>query len=41
MIRCYVKYVDVNLDTDWVKRGETIKKAQEMVNFIHYSFPHI
>ncbi len=36
------KYVDVNLDTDWVKRGETIaKKAQEMgaKTFIHYSFP--
>lgn len=36
------KYVDVNLDTDWVKRGETItKKAHEMgaKTFIHYSFP--
>ena len=36
------KYVDVNLDTDWVKRGETIaKKAQEMgaKTLIHYSFP--
>ncbi|NLX90707.1 MAG: DUF3798 domain-containing protein [Firmicutes bacterium] len=36
------KYVDVNLDTDWVKRGETIaKKAHEMGAkiLIHYSFP--
>lgn len=36
------KYVDVNLDTDWVKRGETIaRKAYEMgaKTFIHYSFP--
>lgn len=36
------KYVDVNLDTDWVKRGETIaKKAQKMGanTLIHYSFP--
>lgn len=36
------KYVDVNLDTDWVRRGETIaRKAHEMgaKTFIHYSFP--
>lgn len=36
------KYVDVNLDTDWVKRGETIaRKAQSMgaKTLIHYSFP--
>jgi len=36
------KYVDVNLDTDWVKRGETIaRKANEMgaKTMIHYSFP--
>lgn len=36
------KYVDVNLDTDWVKRGEAIaKKAHEMgaKTLIHYSFP--
>lgn len=36
------KYVDVNLDTDWVKRGEAIaRKANEMgaKTIIHYSFP--
>lgn len=36
------KYVDINLDTDWVKRGETIaRKAHEMgaKTIIHYSFP--
>lgn len=36
------KYVDVNLDTDWVKRGETIaRKAHDMgaKTIIHYSFP--
>lgn len=36
------KYVDVNLDTDWVKRGEAIaRKAHEMgaKTLIHYSFP--
>jgi len=36
------KYVDVNLDTDWVKRGETIaQKAYSMgaKTVIHYSFP--
>jgi len=36
------KYVDVNLDTDWVKRGETIaRKAKSMGanTIIHYSFP--
>ncbi|MCG9967393.1 DUF3798 domain-containing protein [Pelotomaculum terephthalicicum JT] len=36
------KYVDVNLDTDWVKRGETIaRKAHSMgaKTLIHYSFP--
>jgi hypothetical protein len=36
------KYVDLNLDTDWVKRGETIaRKAHEMgaETIIHYSFP--
>lgn len=36
------KYVDVNLDTDWVRRGETIaRKAHDMgaKTFIHYSFP--
>jgi len=36
------KYVDLCLDTDWVKRGETIPtKAHKMgaKTFIHYSFP--
>ena len=36
------KYVDVNLDTDWVKRGIAIaQKAKEMgaKTMIHYSFP--
>jgi hypothetical protein len=36
------KYVDVNLDTDWVKRGETIaRKSHDMgaKTIIHYSFP--
>ena len=36
------KYVDLALDTDWAKRGETIPlKAKKMgaKTFIHYSFP--
>ncbi len=36
------KYVDLALDTDWLKRGETIPtKARKMgaKTFIHYSFP--
>jgi len=36
------KYVDLALDTDWVRRGEYIaKKANRMgaKTFIHYSFP--
>ncbi|WP_051286679.1 DUF3798 domain-containing protein [Megalodesulfovibrio gigas] len=36
------KYVDLALDTDWLRRGETIPaKAQKMgaKTFIHYSFP--
>ncbi len=36
------KYVDLALDTDWVRRGETIaEKAGRMgaKTFIHYSFP--
>ncbi|MDD4238064.1 MAG: DUF3798 domain-containing protein [Desulfotomaculaceae bacterium] len=36
------KYVDINLDTDWVKRGEAIaRKAESMgaKTVIHYSFP--
>ncbi len=36
------KYIDVNLDTDWARRGETIvTKAHDMgaKTFIHYSFP--
>jgi len=36
------KYVDVNLDTDWVRRGRTIAtKAHEQgaKTIIHYSFP--
>jgi hypothetical protein len=36
------KYIDVCLDTNWVKRGETIaKKAKKMgaETLIHYSFP--
>lgn len=36
------KYIDVNLDANWGKRGETIVKlAKEMGSktFIHYSFP--
>ncbi len=36
------KYIDLCLDTDWLKRGETIPtKASEMgaKTFIHYSFP--
>jgi hypothetical protein len=36
------KYIDVNLDTDWARRGETIvQKAKDMgaKTFIHYSFP--
>ncbi|MBU1170020.1 MAG: DUF3798 domain-containing protein [Proteobacteria bacterium] len=37
-----VRYVDLCLDTDWVKRGITIPtKAQKMgaKTFVHYSFP--
>lgn len=36
------KYIDINLDANWAKRGETIVlKAKEMgaKTFIHYSFP--
>ena len=36
------EYIDLNLDTNWIKRGETIpQKAYEMgaKTFIHYSFP--
>ncbi len=36
------KYIDINLDTNWIKRGETIPtKAKQMgaKTFIHYSFP--
>lgn len=36
------KYIDLCLDTDWLKRGETIPtKANKMgaKTFIHYSFP--
>jgi hypothetical protein len=36
------KYIDINLDTDWVRRGVTIaEKAHKMgaKTFIHYSFP--
>lgn len=36
------KHVDLCLDTDWIRRGETIvRKAQKMgaKTFIHYSFP--
>lgn len=36
------QYIDINLDTDWARRGESIaKKASEMgaKTFIHYSFP--
>ncbi|TJX13745.1 DUF3798 domain-containing protein [Tissierella creatinini] len=36
------KYVDINLDTDWARRGVTIvEKAHDMgaKTFIHYSFP--
>lgn len=36
------QYIDLILDTDWIKRGETIpQKAAEMgaTTFIHYSFP--
>lgn len=36
------KYIDVNLDTDWARRGETIvTKAHDMgaKTFVHYSFP--
>lgn len=36
------KYIDINLDTDWARRGETIvTKAHDMgaKTFIHYSFP--
>ncbi len=36
------KYVDLALDTDWVRRGESIaEKAKKMgaKTFIHYSFP--
>ncbi len=36
------KYIDLCLDTDWLKRGETIPtKAHQMgaKTFIHYSFP--
>ncbi len=35
-------YIDLNLDTDWLLRGETIpEKANQMgaKTFIHYSFP--
>lgn len=36
------EYIDVCIDTDWVRRGETIaRKAQDMgaKTIIHYSFP--
>jgi hypothetical protein len=36
------EYIDINLDTDWIRRGETIAtKAHEMgaKTFVHYSFP--
>lgn len=36
------QYIDINLDTDWAKRGQTIvEKAYDMgaKTFIHYSFP--
>jgi hypothetical protein len=36
------KHIDLCLDTDWIRRGETIvRKAQKMgaKTFIHYSFP--
>lgn len=36
------KYIDLALDTDWLRRGETIpEKAHKMgaKTFIHYSFP--
>lgn len=36
------QYIDINLDTDWARRGITIvEKANEMgaKTFIHYSFP--
>lgn len=36
------QYIDINLDTDWARRGQTIvEKANQMgaKTFIHYSFP--
>lgn len=36
------EYIDINLDTDWARRGQTIvEKAHNMgaKTFIHYSFP--
>lgn len=36
------QYIDINLDTDWARRGQTIaQKASDMgaKTFIHYSFP--
>lgn len=36
------EYIDLNIDTNWIKRGETIPtKAKEMgaKTFVHYSFP--
>lgn len=36
------EYIDLNIDTNWIKRGETIPtKAKEMGanTFVHYSFP--
>ena len=36
------EYIDINLDTDWARRGQTIvEKSAEMgaKTFIHYSFP--
>ncbi|MDK9710135.1 DUF3798 domain-containing protein [Acidaminobacter sp.] len=36
------QYIDINLDTDWARRGQTIvEKAHNMgaKTFIHYSFP--
>lgn len=36
------EYIDINLDTDWARRGRTItEKAYDMgaKTFIHYSFP--
>ena len=36
------QYIDLNIDTNWIKRGETIPtKASDMgaKTFVHYSFP--